>query len=260
MSSERAFGAPLSRAFYARNTLDVAKELLNCVLVHADAEGVTAGRIAETEAYLRDDPASHAFRGRTPRNAPMFGAPGHAYLYFTYGMHFCFNAVTESEGVGEAILIRALEPLVGLELMCVRRGLLEGMGIHKATEAGINQAGERSERPNPGEAARRNTKRQEPGETEGEKARIKMGRFLCGGPGRLCQAFGLNRAQNGADLTEGSSLWIAPPLPEFAPSEENVVLATLRIGISQGIEQPWRFTLRDEAYLSRPLRLSHRLL
>jgi DNA-3-methyladenine glycosylase len=110
--------APLPQTFYDRPVLDVAADLIGCTLLF---RGV-GGRIVETEAYAHDDPCCHGFRGQTARNAVMFGAPGHLYVYFTYGMHFCVNIVCEAPGRAAAVLLRALEPQAGVDLMSERRG------------------------------------------------------------------------------------------------------------------------------------------
>jgi DNA-3-methyladenine glycosylase len=105
--------------FYARSVHDVARDLIGCVVRH----GETAGRIVETESYHMEEPACHAYVGLTPRTETLFGPPGRAYVYFSYGIHSLLNAVCEDEGVGAAVLIRALEPVDGIDLMRARRGL-----------------------------------------------------------------------------------------------------------------------------------------
>jgi DNA-3-methyladenine glycosylase len=107
----------LGKDFYARSVHDVARDLIGCVVRH----GETAGRIVETESYHMEEPACHAYAGVTERTSTLFGEPGHAYVYFSYGMHSLLNAVSEEAGVGAAVLIRALEPVDGVEVMRARR-------------------------------------------------------------------------------------------------------------------------------------------
>ena len=190
----------LPRRFYDRDALLVAPELLNKLLVTE----LGVGRIVEVEAYRgADDAASHAFRGPTVRNATMFGPPGLLYVYFTYGMHWCANAVCMSEGTAQAVLIRALAPLEGLDAM-------------------------RANRP----AAR-------------------VDRDLCRGPARLCQALGIDRARDGADLVTGRGRvrilddGVEPPqMPGLGP----------RVGISQAADRLWRWWVPGDPNVSGSVR------
>lgn len=192
----------LTRGFYAVESPRLASALLNKLLVRADGR---AGRIVEVEAYGGlCDPASHAFRGPTQRNRAMFGPPGHLYVYFSYGVHWCANVVSGTPESGEAVLLRALEPVAGLDLM---------------------------------RAARWSTQRNQ------------ADRDLCRGPGRLCQAMGIDRSFDGLDLAAGGApLWLAYDGRE--PPDEP--LRSARVGISVAKEVCWRFSVPGHPGVSSP--------
>lgn len=173
--------------WFGRDALVVASELLNKVIRVSSGDVLVAGRIVETEAYLPDDPASHSFRGPSARNRTMFGPPGHLYVYLSYGIHRCANVVTGPEGSGQAVLIRAVVPISGIDEVRARRGTRD--------------------------------------------------RELANGPGKLCQALGIELDDDGCDLAGGSRITIAdddvPPPPEPVTGP--------RIGISKAVDRPWRF-------------------
>jgi DNA-3-methyladenine glycosylase len=185
----------LSRSFYARAAHEVAPDLLGQVLVRSFPDGSRASaRIVEVEAYGPDDPASHAFRGETPRNAVMFGPPGHLYVYFTYGMHHCMNVVTGGVAEGSAVLLRAAQPLEGVEEMALRRG----------REGSLD---------------------------------------LCSGPGRLAQALGIDRRDDGVDMVAGDGLWV-----EVGSRAEPVAMGN-RVGVRE-MDRLWRYWIEGSPFVS----------
>ncbi|OLP54586.1 3-methyladenine DNA glycosylase [Rhizobium rhizosphaerae] len=174
--------------FFDADVLAVAPGLIGAVFT---VDGV-GGVIVETEAYRADDPASHSFAGPTERNRAMFGPPGTAYVYRSYGIHWCFNIVCRP---GSAVLLRALSPVLQPERMALRRG------------------------------------RTEP-------------KLLCSGPGRLCQALGIDLAQNGLPLDRA-------PFTLRLPEEAQSIEVGPRIGITKAADRPWRFGLKGSPFLSR---------
>jgi DNA-3-methyladenine glycosylase len=212
----------LSEHFFSHDTVTIARELLGTFLVHESHEGLTVGKIVETEAYLGSiDPASHAYRGMTQRNRAMFEKPGKAYIYFTYGMYYCFNVTTAPQGVGEAVLIRALEPLEGEALMARRR--LQGISRSQR----IRTTG-----------VKRNVDDQSLQRNQ-----------LCSGPAKLVIAMGITKDLYGHDLRE-KPLYIVSH-DHFGAIEPFEIVETTRIGISQAKDLPLRFYIKGNQFISR---------
>jgi DNA-3-methyladenine glycosylase len=177
----------LRRDFFARSVHEVAPELIGATLL---VDGI-GGRIVEVEAYDQEDPAAHSFRGKTDRNASMFGPPGRAYVYRSYGIHWCLNLVCQD---ASAVLLRALEPTHGLDVMAARRGTSEP-------------------------------------------------RLLAAGPGRLAQALGITREQDGLQLDR-------PPFELYAREDVEVETGP-RIGLTKAAERPWRYGEAGSRFVSR---------
>ena len=194
----------IPREFLSRPAQEVAPDLLGCVFEHETADGLVAVALTEVEAYAGEvDPASHAYRGRTVRNAVMFGPAGHAYVYFTYGMHFCVNVVCMPPGTASAVLLRAGQVIAGEELARARRG---------------------------------------PASTPRDLAR---------GPARLCQALGIDRRLDGADLCdEASPLRLRKAVATVRSEEKTAIHTGPRVGVREGADVPWRFWLDGAATVS----------
>ena len=210
LSAAALLAAPrLPRKFFDRDAVTVARELLGKLLMRREGRKLLAGRIVEDEAYLGPlDPAAHAFNGRTTRNAVLFGPPGHAYVYFIYGNHYCANVSCTPKGNGGGVLLRAMEPVVGVQAMAGARGLLLP-----------------------------------------EDPRISQLRVISSGPGRMSEALGITRERdNGKDLTDAKSdLWLADD--GYRPDR---IATTKRIGIKKAIDEPLRFVIAGNPFVSGP--------
>jgi DNA-3-methyladenine glycosylase len=192
----------LARAKLPVDTAQLARFLIGKLIVRTLPEGVAAGRIVETEAYTIGDAAGHAYRGITPRNRTLFLERGHAYVYLAYGISFMLNVSSEAPGVGAGVLIRAIEPTIGITIMQQNRGT----------------------------------------------ARV---RDLARGPGRLCEALGIDRRLDGIDLCQAGPLWLGSD--GRAPDE---IGQGKRIGITRAADSPLRFYVRGNTFVSGPQALN----
>lgn len=200
----------------SHDTLTIAQQLLGCELVHETPEGTTAGIIVETEGYVTGDPACHAYRRQTTRNAAMFGPAGTLYVYQIYNHYNCINVVTSPAGVGEAVLIRALEPTEGVDLMADRRNDAFKTGFERYRNNTIDHS-----------------------TTAGF-------RNLCNGPGKLTIALGISRQRdNNSSLVTGSIYIRGPVRTDFD------MVTTTRIGLTQGVDLPYRYYINGNSFVSK---------
>jgi DNA-3-methyladenine glycosylase len=210
----------LDTRFYVRDAVVVAHDLVGCVLCRTFDDGSSAeGMIVETEAYREDDPASHSYRGITDRSRVMFGPPGIAYVYFIYGMYDCLNVVCEPEGFGAAVLIRAVHPTAGIDVLWKNR---YGTDLRPSDP---------QEAKDPDERAVRN---------------------LTSGPGKLCRAFAVTKARhNGRVLSPapesrmGDSIYIVK-----RARREIAIVSSIRVGVSHGTDREWRFCAAGDPFVS----------
>jgi len=204
----------LSRKFYNQPTLKFARLLLGKFLIRKIGKRKLVGKIVETEAYVGPkDLASHASRGRTPRTEIMFGPPGHAYVYLIYGLNYCFNIVTERKNYPAAVLVRAVEPVEGINLMCKNRNLNFQFSTRLAGRQVFNFQ-------------------------------------LTNGPGKLCQAFKIDKKLNNIDSI-GNALWLEDRGIKIKPRE---IAAAKRIGVDYAGKyknKPWRFYIKGNKFVSK---------
>ena len=215
----------LSADFFNRDPRRVARALLGKLLIRKTRGGILAGRIVETEAYLgKGDEAAHATADKTARNFVLFGPPGFAYVYFIYGNYYCLNVSCLPDGVPGCVLFRALEPVAGIEQMARARGI-------KLSEIDFRAPVLRDPEPL----------------LPIDRKKLAGLRKISSGPGRMCEAFGITRARdNGKDLTSRrSDLWFADD--GYRPAR---IAATPRIGIRKAVDQPLRFVIAGNPFVS----------
>ena len=218
----------LKTEFFNRDPRRVARALLGKLLVRKTPRGILAGRIIETEAYLgKGDAAAHAAAGRTARNSVLFGPPGHAYVYFIYGNHYCLNVSCLPDGVPGCVLFRALEPVAGIEQMAEARGIVWGRA------------------PSPVQAERSSAA----GNSGFAIAKESDFKKISSGPGRLSEALEITRARD-----NGKSLVSARSDLRIVDDGYRVrrVMVTPRIGIVKSAEQPLRYVIAGNSFVSGP--------
>jgi DNA-3-methyladenine glycosylase len=247
-----AAGGLLPRGFFAGSSLEVAPRLLGCVLEHETREGLVAVMLTEAEAYDgAADPASHAYRGRTGRNAVMFGGPGHAYVYFTYGMHFCVNLVCQPEGTASAVLLRAGRVIDGIPLAIARRAAgRNGAGCVAGRRGQSGDPGS-GDLGGPGGLGGSGGTGRPAGLSAAGVASPAVERELARGPARLCQALAIDRGLDGADVCDPGSPLRIRPAPASGPGQPVPdVSRGPRVGISAAADRPWRFWLTGDPTVS----------
>ncbi len=228
------FAEPIAAHWLSRSSLEVAPDLVGCTLVRRLTSGEELrGTIVETEAYTVDDPACHAYRRRTARNAVMFGAAGYSYVYLIYGMYHCFNVVTDLDGVPSAVLIRALQLDRPSSLVVGATAPINGAIAPINMDSNLDST-----------AHGTSDKRQS---VKNGRSRTKHDR-LAAGPGKLCRVMQINTSLSGLQLVPENPLWLeqrSPTTQQAFAQGTYTLVQTTRIGISQGTELPWRWYLRD---------------
>jgi DNA-3-methyladenine glycosylase len=204
MIIKKLLKARLKKSFFTKETTLVAQNLLGKLLVMRHNNNLLIGKIVETESYRSDDPASHAFIGKTERNCAMFGPVGHAYVYLSHGLHYGFNIVARSKDYpAGGVLIRAVEPLEGIEIMAKHRKL---------------------------------------------QTKMHLAKNLTNGPGKLTQAFGINKKYNHHNLVTSTELFVAENILHTVTLQE--ITQSPRIGISKAQSHLWRFFIKDNPFVS----------